>query len=310
MVSKFKFSNSADVLGAHTSIKGGVSTIFERGTAIGATALALFSRNQFQWACKPLSDEDCRNFAAERARARINPILIHAAYLINLATTNPSFLSKSITGMAVELERAEQLGVHAVVLHPGAHMGAGVKKGLERIARSLDLIHQAMPDCEVVTLLETAAGQGSCLGCTFKELGVVMRSVDDPGRVGVCIDTCHIFASGYDIRTRDGYERTIDEIEKHIGLENVGAFHLNDSKKPLGSHVDRHEHIGKGQIGLDAFAYLLNDPRFHGVPKVLETPKSKDLTWDIENMQTLRSLFAPVEKQVKRRPGSKRSKAA
>jgi deoxyribonuclease-4 len=307
---RFRFPDSADTLGAHTSTKGGVSTIFERGASIGATALALFSRNQFQWACKPLSDEDCRNFAAEREKARINPVLIHAAYLINLATTNPSFLKKSITGMAVELERAEQLGIHAVVLHPGAHMGAGVKKGLDRIARSLDLIHQAMPDCEVVTLLETAAGQGSCLGCTFKELGSVLRSVNDRSRVGVCIDTCHIFASGYDIRTRDGYERTIDEIEKHIGLENVGAFHLNDSKKPLGSHVDRHEHIGKGQIGVDAFAFLLNDPRFQGIPKVLETPKNKDLTWDIENMQTLRSLMTPVGERLKRKSTPKRSRAA
>ncbi|MGH9199098.1 MAG: deoxyribonuclease IV [Acidimicrobiia bacterium] len=304
MKNRFRFHKAqSDLLGAHVSIKGGVHTIFERGTAIEAAALALFSRNQFQWGCKPLTVEDLRLFKAGRRKTGTLPVLIHTQYLINLASTNSEFHRKSLAAMAVELARAEQLGVHAVVLHPGAHMGAGVKKGLDGIARSFDLIHQALPDCKVVTLLETAAGQGSCLGCSFEELGQILALVDDPSRLGVCVDTCHIFASGYDIRTRHGYERTIDQLERYVGLDNVGAFHLNDSKKPLGSRVDRHEHIGEGQIGRDGFAFLLNDPRFHGIPKVLETPKNKDLSWDIKNLRMLRSLLnaAPARRAQARK---------
>jgi len=170
-------------------------------------------------------------------------------------------------------------------------MGAGVEAGLDQIARSLDQIHAAIPQHRVVTLLETAAGQGSCLGCSFEELGKVLQRVDDRARVGVCVDTCHIFASGYDIRTRDAYEQTIEALEKHVGIENVGAFHLNDSKKPHGSRVDRHEHIGKGQIGLDAFAFLLNDVRFARIPKLLETPKTVETESDRTNITQLSALL-------------------
>lgn len=290
---RFKYARAqGDLLGAHVSIKGGVHTVFERATSIGARALALFSRNQFQWACKPLSEEDCRLFRSEQRKAKIRPVLIHTQYLINLAALNPDFYKKSLAGLVLELVRAEQLGVPAVVLHPGAHMGAGTRKGLDRIARSFDLIHRTLPECRVVTLLETAAGQGSCLGCSFEELGTILRLVDDPSRLGVCVDTCHIFASGYDIRTRAGYQKTIEELDRHVGLANVGAFHLNDSKRPLGSRVDRHEHIGEGQIGRDGFAYLLNDSRFFGIPKVLETPKNRDNSWDVKNLRTLRSLMS------------------
>ena len=161
----------------------------------------------------------------------MKPVLTHASYLINLATTNAEFHRKSIAALVDELDRAERLGIHAVVLHPGAHMGAGAANGLDQIARSLDQIHAMIPDHKVVTLLETAAGQGSCLGCSFDELGTILELVDERARVGVCIDTCHIFASGYDIRTREAYEQTIEQLDEHVGIENVGAFHLNDSKK-------------------------------------------------------------------------------
>jgi len=236
-----------------------------------------------------MSDEDIAVFSEKRT---VRPVLTHASYLINLATTNPDFHRKSIEAMIDELDRAERLGIHAVVLHPGAHMGAGVDAGIEQIARSLDQIHAAIPNHKVVTLLETAAGQGSCLGCTFEELGRIIALVDDKQRIGVCFDTCHVFASGYELRNRDDYERTIDALETHVGIENVGAFHLNDSKKPLGSRVDRHQHIGDGEIGADAFRFLLNDPRFLGIPKMLETPKPIEHESDRKNLTLLRSLLS------------------
>ena len=214
--------------------------------------------------------------------------------MINLATTNAEFHTKSIAAMIDELDRAERLGIHAVVLHPGAHMGAGADAGIEQIARSLDQIHAALPNHKAVTLLETAAGQGSCVGCTFEQLGHILALVDDKARVGVCLDTCHVFASGYELRNRDDYERTIDALDAHVGIANVGAFHLNDSKKPLGSRVDRHEHIGDGQIGIEAFRFLLNDARFHGIPKLIETPKPVEHESDRKNLTLLRSLISSL----------------
>ncbi|HEX7418333.1 MAG TPA: deoxyribonuclease IV [Thermoanaerobaculia bacterium] len=287
---RFQFpKNSGDLIGAHLSTKGGLPTVWDRAAAIDASAVALFAKNSNQWKGKELTPEICAEFAEKRS---VKPVLTHASYLINLATTNEEFHRKSIAALVDELDRAERLGIHAVVLHPGAHMGAGVDHGLDQIARSLDQIHAQIPDHKVVTLLETAAGQGSCLGCSFEELGKILDRVDDPARVGACIDTCHIFASGYDIRSRDGYERTIEQLDAHAGIENVGAFHLNDSKRPLGSRVDRHEHIGKGLIGVDAFAFVLNDPRFARIPKLIETPKTVETESDRVNIGLLRSLIA------------------
>ena len=252
-----------------------------------ASAMAIWAKNSNQWVNKPYTDELRAEFAAKR---NVAPVITHASYLINLATTNDTFHRKAAAALIDELDRADQLGLHAVVLHPGAHMGAGVREGLDQIARSLDAIHAAT-GFRAVTLLETAAGQGSCVGCTFEELGRIIASVDDKSRVGICIDTCHVFAAGYDIRTRDGWERLVDEVERFVGIENVGAFHLNDSKKPLGSRVDRHEHIGEGAIGRDAFAHVLNDPRFRRIPKLLETPKDVEHESDRRNLATLRSLL-------------------
>lgn len=281
--------NSGDLIGAHLSTKGGLPTVWERAAAINASAVALFAKNSGQWKGKELTPEICAEFAQKRS---VKPVLTHASYLINLATTNEEFHRKSIAALIDELDRAERLGVDAVVLHPGAHMGAGVNAGLDQIARSLDQIHAQIPNHQVVTLLETAAGQGSCLGCSFEELGTILDRVDDRARIGVCADTCHIFASGYDIRTRDGYERTIEQLDEHVGIANVGAFHLNDSKKPLGSRVDRHEHIGKGEIGIEGFRLVLNDARFARIPKLLETPKTIETESDRMNIGLLRSLIA------------------
>jgi deoxyribonuclease-4 len=287
-MSRFSFPDApGDLIGAHISTKGGLHTVFERAGAIDATAVALFAKNSNQWKGKELTDDDCAAFTAQRT---VRPLLTHASYLINLATTNAEFHRKSIAAMVDELDRAERLGIHAVVLHPGAHLGAGADAALEQIARSLDQVHAAIPNHRVVTLLETAAGQGSCVGCTFEELGRIIDLVDDKRRVGICFDTCHVFAAGYNIRTRDGYRRTMDEVERFVGIENVGAFHLNDSKKPLGSRVDRHQHIGEGEIGLNAFRMLLNDKRFARIPKVLETPKTIETVSDQKNLRVLRKL--------------------
>lgn len=286
---RFRFSQKhGDLIGAHLSTKGGLHTIFDRAAEIGASAAALFAKNSNQWKGKELTDDDCTLFADKRT---IRPLFTHASYLINLATTSAEFHRKSIEAMIDELDRAERLGIHAAVLHPGAHMGAGAQAATDQIARSLDRIHATLPNHKVVTLLETSAGQGSCVGCTFEELGRIRTLVDERRRVGICFDTCHVFAGGYDIRTRDGYERTIDDLDRHVGLSNVGLFHLNDSKKPLGSRVDRHQHIGEGEIGLDTFRLLLNDPRFRGIPKLLETPKEIEHESDRKNLRTLRSLL-------------------
>jgi deoxyribonuclease IV len=290
-MNRFTFPDSGDLLGAHVSTKGGLPTAFDRARAIDAAAIALFAKNSNQWKGKPQTEADCNAFSAARRSWSQGPVFTHASYLINLATTNPEFLSKSIAAMADELLRAEGLGAYAVVLHPGAHMGAGIAEGLDQIARSLDQIHRAIPDCRVITLLETAAGQGSCVGCTFEELRTILHAVDEPQRVGICFDTCHTFAAGYELRTRDGYERTMDELIAAFGLDNVGAFHLNDSKKGLGSRVDRHTHIGEGELGLEPFRFLLNDARFRRVPKVIETPKENENEEDIRNLATLRSLM-------------------
>jgi deoxyribonuclease-4 len=289
-MSRFSFPDATgDLIGAHISTKGGLHTVFDRAAEINASALALFAKNSSQWKGKEMTDDDVALFSGKR---NVRPVLTHASYLINLATTNEEFHRKSIAAMIDELQRADRLGAHAVVLHPGAHMGEGADAGIERIARSLNTIHAAIPNCTVVTLLETAAGQGSCVGCTFEELGQIIERVDDKSRVGVCFDTCHVFAAGYEMRNRDDYERTIEALDAHVGIANVGAFHLNDSKKPLGSRIDRHEHIGDGQLGLEPFRLLLNDARFRHIPKLLETPKPVEHESDRRNLTLLRSLLA------------------
>jgi deoxyribonuclease IV len=297
---RFTFPDApGDLLGAQVSTQGGLTTIFKRAAAIDASAVALWAKSGVQWQGKVLTDEDCAAFAAQRT---VQPLLTHASYLINLASTNAEVHRKSIPAMIDELDRAERLGIHAVVLHPGAHLGAGANAGLDQIARSLDAVHAAIPDHRVVTLLETSAGQGTCLGCSFEELGQMIARVDDKKRVGICFDTCHVFAAGYDLRTRDGYERIIDELDRHVGVENVGAFHLNDSKMPLGSRVDRHQHIGEGEIGVDGFGFLLNDKRFTRIPKVIETPKTIETESDRRNLTLLRSLIGSAKVRPHGRP--------
>ncbi len=286
-----RFRTTADLLGAHVSAAGGVDTAFARAETIGATAFAIFSKNSNQWKAKPLDRKTIDAFRSNWKASSVKAVITHASYLINLATPDRTLWRKSIDAMIVELRRAEALGIHAVVLHPGAHVGSGIDRGIDRIGKALDAIHDALPECTVVTLLETSAGQGTSLGCTFEELGMMIDATADKKRVGICFDTCHVFAAGYDIRTKRGYDATIKELLQSVPRRFMGAVHLNDSKRELGSRVDRHESIGKGHIGTNAFELLLNDPHFKGVPKVLETPKITEFGSDIEALALLRSML-------------------
>ena len=273
------------------SASGGAPSIFERGRAIGANALAFFSKNNNRWKAKDLDEEVIARFEEARREQIGLPLVIHASYLINLAATSEPVLERSIAGMVDELRRAAALGVSCVVLHPGAHMGAGVEEGIDRLARSMDRVHELTAELDVVTLFETSAGQGSCLGHTFAELGMMIDRIDRKDRLGICVDTCHLFAAGYDIRTRKGWEATVEELDREVGIDQVALFHLNDSRRELGSRVDRHQHIGEGEIGLEPFGWILNDEHFRGIPKVLETPKTVPDESDLENLARLRSLL-------------------
>jgi deoxyribonuclease IV len=280
------------LIGAHMSIAGGIHRAFEHGTRAGCRTLQVFLKNNSQWRGRILSDEDRELFAAAREASGIGPVVAHNSYLINPASPDPDLYRKSIEALADEMCRANFLGIGAVVLHPGAHMGAGETRGVRRVAGALNRALAMVPP-PVRLLLENTAGQGSCLGHRFEHLAAILDGVRQTERVGVCLDTCHLFAAGYDIRTAEGYRRTLRSFHRLIGTERIHAFHVNDCKKELGSRVDRHAHIGHGFIGLEAFRCLVNDRRFSRVPKILETPKGKDLKEDLMNLATLRGLCVP-----------------
>ncbi|MBP1653742.1 MAG: apurinic endonuclease Apn1, partial [Bacteroidetes bacterium] len=282
--------NQRILLGSHMSVAGGLHTAFERGTRCGCTTMQIFVKNASTWTGKPLTPDAVASYKAAEAKATIAPVIAHAAYLINLCARADDVLLRSREGLADELLRCSMLGVDGLVVHPGAHLGAGEADGLARIAESLNMIHEQLPGVASRTLLETTAGQGTTLGYRFEQLRRIMDLVDDRTRVAVCLDTCHLFAAGYPIHTEDGWERTMRELEGTVGLENVAAVHVNDSKRELGSRIDRHDHIGNGRLGETAFRMVMNDPRLRDVPKILETEKSEDMHEDIENMARLRSL--------------------
>ncbi len=210
--------------------------------------------------------------------------------MINLAAANPDFLEKSRRALREELLRADQLRLPFLVLHPGAHMAAGAEAGLAKVIASLDIVFAEIPHVKTRIALENTAGQGSCLGCEFPHLAAILAGVREPERLCVCLDTAHLFASGYDISTVAGAEKVFREFDRIVGRRHLAALHLNDSKTELGSRVDRHEHIGRGRIGLEAFRYIMTAPRFAKIPKVLETPKGKEMNEDIENLALLRAL--------------------
>jgi len=277
-------------LGAHMSIAGGVDRAIERGASIGCDTIQIFLKNNMQWTGKKLTDAEARRFRTAQTQFGMMPVFAHSCYLINLAAANARIRRKSVRAVIDEIGRATAIGIPFIVMHPGAHMGIGENVGLETIAGSLDEAFRATRRSPVMIALETTAGQGTNLGYRFEHLAEILERSPFPNRLAVCVDTCHLFAAGYDIRTPKGYATTMKQLDATIGCERVVAFHLNDSKKPLGSRVDRHEHIGKGRIGLDGFRYVLRDPRWRDVPMVLETPKSDDLHEDVENLRVLRSL--------------------
>ncbi|HTY09931.1 MAG TPA: deoxyribonuclease IV [Bacteroidota bacterium] len=278
------------LLGAHMSISGGVHTAVDRATSIGCTALQVFTKNNNQWNAKPLTDVEVENYKRKIAEATIAPVVAHDSYLINLCAVNSDTLARSRAAFVDELTRCEQLGIQLLNFHPGAHGGAGEEDGLKRIIESLNIAHEKTKGFRVLSVVETSAGQGTAVGYKFEHLEKIINGVDEPQRMAACIDTCHIFAAGYDIRTEHGYAKTMKEFDETVGLKRLAAFHCNDSKKEFGSHGDRHEHIGKGKIGLAGFSFLMNDERFQHIPKILETPKSKDLHEDVENIATLKRL--------------------
>ncbi len=277
-------------LGAHCSTEGGVSTALERAARAGCGAVQIFTKNNNRWFEKPLDPEEVRRFRAAARRFKKRFLFSHDSYLINLASPRRDVLKKSLVAMADEIRRADLLGLAYVVTHPGAHLGEGEERGIARVAQSLDLVHAETAGARARILLETTAGQGTTLGWRFEHLAEILARVAAPERLGVCVDTCHVFAAGYDIRAEEGYMRAMRRLERLVGRRAIRAFHLNDSRRELGSRVDRHAHIGKGKIGLGAFRALVNDARFRDRPMVLETPKGKDLKEDRMNLRVLRGL--------------------
>jgi deoxyribonuclease-4 len=273
------------------SVSGGLSLAFERAQSIGINTMQVFTKNQNRWEQKPTPPEEIARWTQAQAATGIGPVVSHAAYLLNLATPDDALWEKSVNALIDELTRAEQLGILGVVLHPGAHMGSGEAAGIARIAAGLNRAHAATAGFKTLTLLEATAGQGTVLGYTFDQLRGMLEGTDAAERIGFCVDTCHIFVAGYDIRTPETYAATVAEFDRLLGLERLKCIHFNDAKKPLGSRVDRHDHIGTGELGLAAFGFFLNDPRFAGVPMILETPKSEDMHEDVENLALLRSLI-------------------
>lgn len=279
------------LLGAHMSIAGGIGNALLSGKKVACDAIQIFTRSSRQWAAKPFTKQEVEEFCANRKQTGIATVIAHDCYLLNLGSPDGALKKRSIEAFIDELERCELLGVQNLVAHPGAHIGTGELTGIKTIAKSLDVVHKACPGYRTKVTLEITAGQGSALGYRFEQIGQIIDSTREGDRLRVCFDTAHAFAAGYDIRTQEGYDRTFNEFDEFVGIERLAAFHLNDSKKELNSRVDRHDHIGKGHLGVETFRRLLNDKRFWGLPMCLETPKGPELKEDRENLSLLRSLL-------------------
>jgi deoxyribonuclease IV len=279
------------IFGAHCSTSGGAPAALKRAETIKADCVQIFVKNNMQWLGRPHPPKDIELFAAEQKRLRLSAVFGHAGYLINLAAPSSANRTKSLESLIQEITFAGALGLPFLVLHPGAHLGAGEEAGLANMVAGLDEVARATQDSPVRVALENTAGQGSCLGNQLEHLAAIYDRVQKPERLAVCIDTAHLFAAGYDIRTPQVWDKTIRRLDALIGRKQIAAFHLNDSKTELNSRVDRHEHIGQGKIGLEAFRHIVNDARFRKTPGCLETYKSDDLHEDIENLTTLRSLI-------------------
>jgi deoxyribonuclease-4 len=278
------------IFGAHCSTAGGFRKALERGASIGCEVVQIFVKNNMQWMGRPPAPENVAGFAALRQSGGFVAVFGHAGYLINLGGPPSPNRAKSLQSLIQEISFAGALGLPFLVLHPGAHLGAGEERGLERIVAGLDEVLAATKTSCVRLALENTAGQGTCLGHKIEHLAAIYDAVKQPKRLGLCLDTAHFFAAGFDLRGAKGWDAATRQVEKLIGLKQILAFHLNDSKAGLGSRVDRHEHIGQGKIGLEGFRHIVNDARFANFPGCLETPKSEDLHEDVENLATLRGL--------------------
>ncbi len=280
-----------DYLGAHMSISGSLHLAIDRAVAAGCGVLQIFTRNSNQWKGKPVSEADTALFRKKFTASGLHEVISHDIYLINLAAPPGETRDKSLAAFRDELETCARLGIAKVVMHPGSHLTESPQVGLERVTAAFDQLFEAVPQFEGRVLIETTAGQGSNLGRTFEELSAIIDGSRFPDKFGVCFDTCHTFAAGYDTATEAGYHDTMEQFDRLIGLKRLECFHFNDSKKGLGSRVDRHEHIGQGTLGLNPFRFILNDPRFTSIPKILETPKGDNDEMDLVNLALLRSLI-------------------
>jgi len=290
-ISKPKSAKTTRLLGAHFSIAKGFHNALYEAEAYGCNAIQMFTKNASNWRERTVSSEEIKLFEQAREATGIQSIASHTSYLINPATYDKKKQAMSYNALQQELIRSSMLHIPYLVLHPGSHMGRGEKEGIFRIAESVNQIFEQTPGLPTRLLFETTAGQGSSVGYTFEHLAAIMDLVEKKNRIGICLDTCHIFAAGYDIRTEESYNHTIDTFDSVIGIKNLYLIHLNDSKKTCGSKVDRHEHIGRGFIGLKAFELFMNDKRFSDIPKIIETPKGEEgENWDKKNLNQLRAI--------------------
>lgn len=273
------------------SISGGVDKAIDRGHEVGCDTIQIFTRTPRQWMMREFSQEEVEGFKRKKEETGINPVFAHDTYLINLGSPDEELWKRSIAVFEDELARCDALGLSFLVVHPGSHVGQGEEAGLARIAEALSLVLAKKPEYRAQIVLEITAGQGDTLGYSFPQLAQLIELTEGGERLGICFDTCHAFVAGYEIRTPEGYEATFDELNELIGLERLKVFHLNDAKGDLGSRLDRHQHIGKGYLGVEPFRMLLNDERFRGLPMVLETPKGPKMEEDKENLRVLRSLI-------------------
>ena len=281
------------LLGAHFSVAGGIHKALYTACDYGCTACQVFTKNASTWRERILSDAHIEAFDRARKETGIAAIAAHTAYLINLGSPEADKFDRACTALAHEMARAAALSIPWVVHHPGAHMGAGEAAGIDRIAQGVSRVLGEGPDNGPLLLLETCAGQGTTLGHTFEQLAAICEKVEQPDRLGFCLDTCHVFAAGYDLRTEPAYEKTMAFFDAILGLDRLKLIHLNDALRELGSRIDRHTHIGKGEIGAEGFSQIMNDPRLAGVPKILETPKTKgDIDWDRRNLDRLLDMVS------------------
>ena len=278
------------LLGSHVPTIGGLAKAIDRGVGIGCTAIQIFVKNNMQWFAKPLSQEEITLFTEHPQRKCLGAVVAHAGYLINLGVEGTENHEKSLRSLADEMLRCEQLGIRSLVLHPGSHLGAGMEIGIACVVRNLDRLHAEHPGLQVRITLETTAGQGACMGARFEEIASILAAVNDPQRLEVCLDTAHSFAAGYDLSAPSGAEDMFSEFDRVIGLGRLSILHLNESKAPLGSRIDRHDNLGKGKIGLETFRWIMTSEALLRIPKILETPKGKDLAEDVEAMALLRSF--------------------